>query len=299
VPRNHLGILASFLIACGPASRPARDDAASGTVDDAPACVPSAEGDVATCGDGLDNDCDGFADCHDPNCSGIGACPACGMVEHSPAEPLPLPDGVSEGVPCTSSTTCDASTPSCVDSSCHAAYTSTLNFAGFAPNQTFTAATNIQRVCVTIEHSWLPDLEIVLRAPDGKEVELARMPGRSQIPEVYLGQPNDCDELADPTAGIGADYCWTPTTSMPSMISYVKMDRAMDSTYGCTGDLHQELPPGDYGIDGSWTDLVGTPLNGDWTLVVTDAWKLDNGFLFSWSIAFDPAVVHDCSGPIQ
>jgi hypothetical protein len=86
---------------------------------------------------------------------------------------------------------------------------------------------------------------------------------------------------------------------MPSMITYVKTDRPMQSTYGCTGDLHQELPPGDYGIDGAWTDLVGTPLNGDWTLVVTDAWKLDNGFLFSWSIAFDPALVHDCTGPIQ
>jgi subtilisin-like proprotein convertase family protein len=298
VPRNLVGLVASFLIACGPARRPARDDAAPVASADAAACVPSPEGDVASCGDGLDNDCDGLPDCRDPNCSGVGDCPACGMVEHSPPQPLPLPDGVSEGVACASSATCDPSTPSCVDGSCHAAYTSTLNFAGFAPNQTFTDATNIERVCVNIEHSWLPDLEIVLRAPDGKEVELARMPGRSQIHEVYLGQANDCDATW-PSAGVGADYCWTPATAMPSMITYVKTDRPMQSTYGCTGDLHQELPPGDYGIDGAWTDLVGTPLNGDWTLVVTDAWKLDNGFLFSWSIAFDPALVHDCTGPIQ
>jgi hypothetical protein len=221
------------------------------------------------------------------------------MVEHSPPEPLPLPDGVSDGTPCTSSTTCAASTPSCVDGSCHAAYTSTLNFAGFVPGQTFTDVTNIERVCVTIEHSWLPDLEIVLRAPDGKQVELARMPGRAMIPEVYLGQANDCDTPAYPNAGTGAEYCWTPTATTPSMISYVKNDGAMLRTQGCTGDPHQELPPGDYGIDGAWTELVGAPLNGDWTLVVTDAWTLDNGFLFSWSIAFDPELVHDCDGPVE
>lgn len=282
-------------IACGPGSRPARGDVAA----DATACVPQAEGDLATCSDGLDNDCDDLADCRDPNCSGIGGCPACGMVEHTLPEPLPLPDGISDGVPCTTSSTCDATTPSCVNASCHSAYTSTLSFAGFAPNEALARVTNIQRVCVNIEHSWFADLEVVLRAPDGKQVELARMPGRDVIPETYLGEANDCDTPAWPVPGVGADYCWTPSAANPSMISYVKAGRPMQWTWGCTNDgMHAELPPGDYGIDGSWADLIGAPLNGDWSIVVTDAWKLDNGYLFSWSIAFDPGLVQGCSGPV-
>jgi hypothetical protein len=277
-----------LIVACGPGSRPQRSDA---TGEPAP-CLLQPEGDVATCSDGL-------ADCRDPNCSGIGACPACSMVEHSLPEPLPLPDGVSDGVACTTSNTCEATTPSCVANECHAAYTSTLHFAGFAPNQTFTDVSNIQRVCLTIEHSWLPDLEIVLRAPDGREVELARMPGRAEIPEVYLGQAYDCDTPAYPQPGVGADYCWTPTAANPSMITYVKSGRPLLSTWGCTNDgMHAELPPSDYRADGSWADLVGAPLDGDWSVVITDAWKLDNGYLFSWSIAFDPSLVQSCSGPI-
>ena len=43
---------------------------------------------------------------------------------------------------------------------------------------------------------------------------------------------------------------------------------------------------------------LGTPLNGSWSIVVTDLWPIDNGFLFDWTIEFDPNSVEDCSGPI-
>ena len=41
-----------------------------------------------------------------------------------------------------------------------------------------------------------------------------------------------------------------------------------------------------------------SPLNGEWTIIVTDLWPIDNGFMFEWSIAFDPSLVVDCEGPI-
>jgi hypothetical protein len=31
----------------------------------------------STCGDGLDNDCDGGADCDDADCAGDPGCPSC------------------------------------------------------------------------------------------------------------------------------------------------------------------------------------------------------------------------------
>jgi len=58
------------------------------------------------------------------------------------------------------------------------------------------------------------------------------------------------------------------------------------------------LPAGDYKPSTSFTSLMGTPLNGLWEIRVTDLYPQDNGFLFSWSIAFAPDLVADCGGPI-
>ena len=266
-----------FVLACGPGTRqrPGGDD--DNTQVDSGPCVPSAEGDVATCSDGLDNDCDGLPDCTDPNCSGVGTCPVCGMVEHPLAQPLALPDGDGAGPP----------------------YTSSLHFTGFGATQTFTAVSNIQKVCVNMEHSWIRDLQIELHAPGGQILTLSKQEG-NQCPstvgaacEVYLGQANDSDSANAPVPGVGADYCWTPTATNLAMLPYADAGMSMLTYNGV-----DELPPGDYQAQDPWTNLVGSPLNGDWTIFVQDKWAIDNGYIFSWSIAFDPTLVQDCSGPI-
>ena len=38
------------------------------------------------------------------------------------------------------------------------------------------------------------------------------------------------------------------------------------------------LPVGDF------NDFVGTSLNGNWTITVTDNLNIDNGWIFSWGI---------------
>ena len=267
---------AVLLVACGPGARqrpPGGDDT---SVDSGP-CVPVAEGDVATCSDGIDNDCDGLPDCTDPNCSGIGTCPVCGMVEHPLSQPLALPDGAGAGPP----------------------YTSSLHFTGFGATQTFTAASNIQKVCVNMEHSWIRDLQIELHSPDGKIVTMSKQEG-NQCPstpgaacEVYLGQANDSDSAEMPVPGVGADYCWTPTATNIPMLPYADAGMPMLTFNGV-----DELPPGDYQAQDPWTNFVGAPLNGDWTIFIQDKWAIDNGYVFSWSIAFDPTLVQDCSGPV-
>jgi hypothetical protein len=271
------GAVTSF-VACGPGARsrpPGGDD--DGTGVDAGPCTPSAEGDTSTCNDGLDNDCDGYIDCADPNCSGIGSCPVCGMVEHPLAQPLALPDGAGAGPP----------------------YTSSLHFMGFGATQTFTAVSNIQKVCVNMEHSWIRDLQIELHAPGGQILTLSKQEG-NQCPltgnaacEVYLGQANDSDDAENPVPGVGADYCWTPTATNMAMLPYADAGLTMLSYNGV-----DELPPGDYQAQDPWTNLVGSPLNGDWTIFIQDKWAIDNGYVFSWSIAFDPTLVQDCSGPV-
>ena len=283
------------LAACGPTARngsggPGGDngvDSGSGTPGN---CVPSDENTPATCSDGIDNNCNGVIDCADPSCSGIGSCPVCGMAEHPTGSPVQLPDGIV-GNACTTSTTCPAATPNCVEAECHASYVSKLHYGGFGSTQTLTAASNILSVCVNISHEWSRDVEISLQAPSGQLIRLQKFLGRSGG-EIYLGHPTDSDGDGSGTEA-GADYCWKPTATKPPMLDYVNGGGAMLDYM-----THPELPPGDYASADPWTGLVGATLNGDWQIVVTDLWPIDAGVIHQWSIAFDPTIVQDCSGPI-
>jgi hypothetical protein len=292
--KSSLGLMLAVscfaLIACGPAGRPDNGGGAdSGTLPDSSVCQPTAGSEV-TCNDGVDDDCDNRIDCRDPDCSGVAEgpggmpCPICGQVQHPIADPLPLPDGNGAGPP----------------------YTNNLHFAGFGANQTFNAAGNILKVCVKMEHSWIRDLQIELHAPDfannGKKAVLSIQQGNSCPPggicEVYLGMANDADSANSPVPGVGADYCWSPTATNPPMLDYANMSMPMLSVTDSFGGTHSEMPPGDYKASGGFDTLIGAPLNGDWTIFVQDLWAADNGYIFEWSIAFDPHLVETCDDPI-
>jgi len=273
-----------LVLACGPAGRP---DNGNGNGPD------GGGGDDATfpvgpeiCDDAYDNDQDGRADCADVDCSGVGSCPVCGQVEVPEATPLLLPDGVSTGAYCTTDADCGLGEPNCIHfmggDECHASYNSVLDFIGFPQGATLTDANQLLKVCVNMEHSWLHDLQIELLTPNGTVFPLHAFAGREGGP-VYLGDPEHSD--SNNVYGTGWDYCWTPTAPTTMM----QLANTM------TG---QSLPPGDYRADAPWTALAGTPLNGPWEIRVTDLWGIDNGFLFSWKIEFDPSLVVDCSGPI-
>jgi hypothetical protein len=263
--------------------------------------VPSPE----ICNDGIDNDCDGKTDCNDPDCSGKDGCPVCGMVDNPEAQPLALPDGVSDGTNCNSDSDCSAATPNCIIAGtagnevheCHASYTSTLNFIGFAQGQTLDDTSKFLAVCVTIEHSWLRDLHIELLSPPDasgmrRKIALQKWLDRTTLIERFLGQANDYDDDAHPVPGVGYKYCWTQAGT--NSLLYGPTETWLDMY----GQPHDVCVAGDYRSDTPFSGLQGAPLNGDWQMRVTDLWEIDNGFLFGWSISFDPSLVTDCSGPI-
>ena len=102
--------------------------------------------------------------------------------------------------------------------------------------------------------------------------------------EIYVGTPNDDDDI-NPVPGTGADYCWKPDATNAPMLDYANTT------------LVHDLPPGDYQAASPFSDLLGSTMNGDWTIKVTDLWAIDNGYIFSWSIAFNPEIFEDCSTP--
>jgi hypothetical protein len=217
-------------------------------------------------------------------------------VEAPQATPLALPDGVSSGTACSTDAQCGGGTPNCVAKECHASYVSTLNFVGFPDGATLTDPSKLLKVCVNMEHSWLRDLQMELLPPT--------VPGQPQAVfilhkfvdrsggEVYLGQANDSDPADAPVPGVGMQYCWTPTATVP-ILSAANVT-APTTTYNGS----EQMPAGDYASLSPWNALLGTPLNGTWSMRVTDLWGIDNGFMFQWSISFDPTLVSDCAGPI-
>lgn len=239
------------------------DDADCATNSACVSCVPIAE----RCDDLLDNDCDNIIDCEDADCEGNPVCPAstCGTLEH-PTGSFALPD---EGCPEDLSLPCPG-------------FENTLNFTGFSAGQTLTDISKLLGVCVKMEHSWMRDLVIKAKCPNGTEVILSGFAGHTGG-EVYIGEPNDFDNGQNPIPGVGWDYCWTPAATDAAWIPYA-------NAHSTEHTLHS----GDYQASSGFNAFVGCPLNGGWTLRVEDRWGIDNGFIFEWSVRFDPSLVADC-----
>ncbi len=266
--------------ACGPASRPGAGDDTSGV--DAP-------NGAEVCTDAVDNDGDNRVDCSDTDCSGIGDCPVCGSVEQPEAQPLALPDGIGQSTTCSTDAQCsgDPTLPNCVAKECHASYVSTLNFVGFPANATLLDPSKLLAVCVNMEHSYLRDLQIELLTPSGGVFVLHKFVDRSGG-EIHLGQANDSDDAGTPVAGMGAEYCWTASAPQSMLEAPTMMGPGFS----------EQLPAGNYKPIAPWAGFAGTTLNGVWKMRVTDLWPADNGFMFKWSIKFDPTLIADCAGPI-
>ncbi|AXG72301.1 microbial collagenase [Kordia sp. SMS9] len=148
----------------------------------------------------------------------------------------------------------------------------------FDSDQVLTAGSEILQICLNIEHSYSGDLDISIISPNGQEAELFTQAGFG----TYFGGANDDNSNAP---GVGADYCFSLSGTVflqdaPTIIagSNPPGDSWRPGTY---------LPIDSNGFD----DLIGSPLNGNWTIRVTDNIGIDNGYIFSWNLDFDPAIL--------
>ncbi len=167
------------------------------------------------------------------------------------------------------------------------AFSTSIAFTDFSPGQVLTNISDLNGICVNMEHSWLHDVEISLICPNGQSVVMHNFiapPTTGGAGETHLGIPFDPDPPTHPNAistpwgvivpGTGWDYCWTPNATWGTWREYA------------SANLPGRLPTGDYRSFQPLTNLLGCPLNGEWTLRVEDRWAIDNGFIFNWSINF-------------
>lgn len=146
---------------------------------------------------------------------------------------------------------------------------------GFSAGATLTQVSDLESLCLEMEHSFMGDLVIIVECPNGQSQVLHQQGGGG----VQIGEPNeednvDCDDPS--TLGVPYNYCFTPTATE------TWVDWTVNNGFADT------LPAGDYAPIQPFTNLVGCPLNGVWTLTVVDNWGGDDGTLFSFGLNLAP-----------
>lgn len=206
---------------------------------------------------------------------------------------------------------------SCAPYGC--AYRSPVVFDAFAQNARITSVNDIQYVRLNIEHSYIGDIYIGLECPNGSTVSLMNWSGggssdcTGSVPSdargwsgstvgtgSYFGNAHDgegspaCDSTADGNeAGTGWNYCWSENTV--SNYQYAAGDgliyRSGNSTNYSIDSSNVAAGTNFYHPNHSFNNLIGCPLNGEWAIVVVDAWSGDNGYVFDWELSLNSALV--------
>ena len=165
-------------------------------------------------------------------------------------------------------------------------FTSTLTFEQFDFGQLVTSLTDIESICVEMEHTFMGDLVLQVICPNGQSMIFHQQGGGG----TYLGSPNDLDSNDDPIFGECWEYCWSPTATNGTWVENVD---AGGMTTPSGTPQSGSMNPGTYEPVQTFNNLIGCPLNGDWTYQSTDLWGADNGFICSWSMNFNPDIIPD------
>lgn len=194
------------------------------------------------------------------------------------------------------------------------AYVSLVNVTDFSASDIIQSANDIGFVRLKIEHSYVGDLWIALHCPNGQYSSILRKYNStstsgcvSAIPESEWGWlstgsnssdfgvrasqdlwSNPCNQDSNPM-GTPWNYVWSNNTNNgyqynPDGYVYsgsnVNSDNRMDSSNvaAMTNVFHPE---------GSFSNLVGCPKNGIWSIEIVDGVQSDNGWVTEWELVFD------------
>jgi len=171
-------------------------------------------------------------------------------------------------------------------------YESVITMSGFQNGQILENAEQFLGITAVLEHSYANDLTVVVQSPNGSEVVLKSFAyaggGSCDLGEPVASGPIDSWNSSNITPGLGYEYTWNHNPVFGTMNSELSSSSLPTHTYVSTyGNTLTDnyLPAGSYTSENPLSTFVGTELNGDWKIIVTDNMSLDNGYIFSWNIS--------------
>lgn len=175
-------------------------------------------------------------------------------------------------------------------------YTTSITTNCYSPGATVTAATDITSICLNMEHSYSGDLSMSITCPNGQSTSLITY--SSGTGSANLGTPWATSTVdgssSTTTPGVGANYCFSSTASTTWASSPVSGGTFVSGN-GPSTYTDSYIPAGTYLPMQTFNSLIGCPLNGNWTITVTDNISSDNGYIFNWDINFSAALLSAAS----
>ncbi|MDO5510427.1 MAG: PKD domain-containing protein [Weeksellaceae bacterium] len=165
-------------------------------------------------------------------------------------------------------------------------FISTIDLSGFFPEGATLTTSCFPRITLNLEHSYAGDLQIYLRAPSGQEIFLF----------------NGYDDPGVDAQSFG--YCVNAAhNGVPGCVAPYHIVNTGGLVWGNASSRHNVSQPcsvwggpcgarpyfrqnQNFNSSQSMNGLLGTPLNGIWTLRIVDRLAYDDGILESWSISF-------------
>jgi gliding motility-associated-like protein len=167
-------------------------------------------------------------------------------------------------------------------------YGSALTFDVFG-DAVLSAPSDIDRVCITLEHEEYRHLEFHLRSPDNTLIQLKQAAGHpDETTEIVnLGEPVVNDEAVP---GRGYEYCFSPAPFYGTMFETSPRQHAYIDNAGNYYAVAYFMP-----VDGAYTPVesfqefvnISTPMDGTWTLYVEDTTQETSGHVFGWRLLFN------------
>lgn len=169
-------------------------------------------------------------------------------------------------------------------------YETSIEIENFDDGQTVQNGSDILDMCVTMEHSYLGDLEMMLTCPNGTSINIFNSytgnglyPGGFGGGGTFLGQALD---NGNGTPGVGWEYCFSDLANWGTM-----GDEHPQNTTPTGGPTPgNAMSEGTYLPEEGYDNLIGCPINGTWTLTVRDNIGIDDGYIFQWGILFNPDI---------
>ena len=189
---------------------------------------------------------------------------------------------------------------------------SSIEVSGVTHTATVQSVEDILYVRAKLEHSYIGDLYIALTCPNGQRVKIMNkyVQGSSacssQIPtpwgwhmtsgfvsNAFFGEAVTSSSGCDSTdslnqMGVPWNYCWSNNTT--SSYQYANgQGYVYDGTNVTNGKVDSsntiEMTQV-YRPDQSFSQLIGCPMNGTWSIEIIDGWNSENGWMAEWEIAF-------------